>query len=126
MDDICSVTLEPSSVAQSGFEALVCYVRFASTRAHADELLVYLLHESGDIGAPQNEILRVSPRIRGPRQVAGRNESFSSDRVRTDVHYVRNWSIWLDLVILARTAGSTMLRRGAYWQVWPWELMAGC
>jgi hypothetical protein len=72
------------------------------------------LRESGDIGAPQNEILRVPPGITGLRQVAGRNESFFSDRVRTDVHYVRNWSVWLDLVILTRTPGSTVLRRGAY------------
>jgi lipopolysaccharide/colanic/teichoic acid biosynthesis glycosyltransferase len=29
-------------------------------------------------------------------------------------YYVSNWSIWLDLVILARTPASTVLRRGAY------------
>jgi lipopolysaccharide/colanic/teichoic acid biosynthesis glycosyltransferase len=74
----------------------------------------YLLRESGDIGALQNEIMGVPQGITGPWQVAGRNESFFSDRVRTDVHYVRNWSVWLDLVILARTPGSTVLRRGAY------------
>jgi Undecaprenyl-phosphate galactose phosphotransferase WbaP len=74
----------------------------------------YLPRESGDIGTPQNEILRVPPGITGPWQVAGRNESFFSDRVRMDVHYVRNWSVWLDLVILARTAKSVLLSRGAF------------
>ena len=74
----------------------------------------YLLRESGDIGAPQKEILRVPPGITGPWQVAGRNESFFSDRVRMDVHYVRNWSVWLDLVILARTAKGVLLGRGAF------------
>ena len=74
----------------------------------------YLPRESGDIGAPQDEILRVRPGITGPWQVAGRNESLFSDRVRMDVHYVRNWSVWLDLVILARTVKSVLLSRGAF------------
>jgi lipopolysaccharide/colanic/teichoic acid biosynthesis glycosyltransferase len=74
----------------------------------------YLPRESGDIGAPQDEILRVPPGITGPWQVAGRNESFFADRVRMDVHYVRNWSVWLDLVILARTVKSVLLSRGAF------------
>jgi hypothetical protein len=66
------------------------------------------------VGLRAYEILRLPPRITGPWQVAGRKESYFSDRVRMDVHYVSNWSIWLDLVILARTPGSTVLRRGAY------------
>src|SRR5215208_5046364 len=40
VDDICSVTFEPSSVVFGAFEALVGYVRPASSRAHADEPLV--------------------------------------------------------------------------------------
>ena len=69
----------------------------------------YLPRESGDIGPPQNEILRVPPRITGPWRVTGRNESSFSDRVRMDALYVRNLSVWLDLVILARTMKSDVL-----------------
>ena len=32
-----------------------------------------------------------------------RNESTFEERVNLDVEYVRNWSPWLDLYILART-----------------------
>lgn len=73
----------------------------------------YLPRESADIGATQAEILRVYPGITGPWQVDGRNSTSFGERVQIDVHYVRNWSIWLDLVILARTARG-VLRRETY------------
>jgi lipopolysaccharide/colanic/teichoic acid biosynthesis glycosyltransferase len=31
-----------------------------------------------------------------------------------DTHCVRNWSVWLDLVILARTIKKVVLGRGAF------------
>jgi lipopolysaccharide/colanic/teichoic acid biosynthesis glycosyltransferase len=34
--------------------------------------------------------------------------------VKLDAYYVHNWSVWLDLVILARTVRSVVLGRGAY------------
>lgn len=71
----------------------------------------YLPRESEDIGVTQSEILRVPPGITGPWQVAGRNHTSFSERVQMDVHYVRDWSVWLDLVLLARTF-TTVLRRG--------------
>lgn len=73
----------------------------------------YLPRESADIGASQGEILRVPPGITGPWQVAGRSQTAFEDRVQMDVYYVRDWSVWLDLVILARTLGTVLLRRGA-------------
>jgi len=36
------------------------------------------------------------------------------DRVRLDSYYVRNWSPWLDLHILARTASVVLTGEGAY------------
>jgi lipopolysaccharide/colanic/teichoic acid biosynthesis glycosyltransferase len=59
----------------------------------------YLPRESADIGASQNEILRVTPGITGPWQVAGRNNASFTARVKADVYYVRDWSIWLDLAM---------------------------
>jgi len=57
---------------------------------------------------------RVRPGISGLWQVSGRNNTTYEERVALDAYYVRNWSIWLDLVILTRTPWSTVLRRGAY------------
>lgn len=74
----------------------------------------YLPRESKDIGITQSEILRVPPGMTGPWQVAGRNEASFGDRVQMDDYYVHDWSIWLDLVLLARTAKIVMLGRGAY------------
>jgi Undecaprenyl-phosphate galactose phosphotransferase WbaP len=74
----------------------------------------YLPRESADIGATQREILRVAPGITGPWQVAGRNHTSFGERVRMDACYVRDWSIWLDLVLLARTVRCLLLSRDAY------------
>lgn len=74
----------------------------------------YLPRESEDIGASQSEILRVYPGITGPWQVEGRNHTSFNERVNIDAYYVRNWSIWLDLVILARTIKAMLPDRGAY------------
>lgn len=56
---------------------------------------------------------RVTPGISGFWQVSGRSDTTYEERVAMDVYYVRNWSVWLDLVILARTGGSVVFRRGA-------------
>jgi Undecaprenyl-phosphate galactose phosphotransferase WbaP len=74
----------------------------------------YLPRESEDIGAAHDEIRRVTPGITGPWQVSGRNHTSFGERVRMDAYYVRDWSVWLDLVLLARTLGCLLLRRDAY------------
>lgn len=74
----------------------------------------YLPRESEDIGETQGEILRVTPGITGPWQVAGRNHTSFGERVEMDAHYVREWSVWLDLVLLTRTVWCLLFRRNAY------------
>ena len=74
----------------------------------------YLPRESEDIGTTQNEILRVTPGITGPWQVAGRNRTSFNERVRMDASYVHNWSIWLDLVLLVSTVWCLLFGRDAY------------
>jgi len=73
----------------------------------------YLPRESFEIGRTQGEILRVYPGITGLWQTSGRNDTSFADRVQIDGHYVRNWSIWLDLIILARTVRCVLFSRGA-------------
>jgi Undecaprenyl-phosphate galactose phosphotransferase WbaP len=57
---------------------------------------------------------RVPPGISGLWQVSGRSDTSYEERVAMDAYYVRNWSVWLDLVILARTVKSVISSWGAY------------
>jgi lipopolysaccharide/colanic/teichoic acid biosynthesis glycosyltransferase len=47
-------------------------------------------------------------------QVSGRSDVPFNDMVRLDLHYVRNWSIGLDLEIMLRTIPAVLANRGAY------------
>lgn len=58
--------------------------------------------------------LKVTPGITGLWQVSGRNNTTYHERITLDAFYVRNWSPWLDLYILARTIKTVLLREGAY------------
>jgi Undecaprenyl-phosphate galactose phosphotransferase WbaP len=57
---------------------------------------------------------RVSPGVTGLWQVSGRSDTSYEERVTIDTYYVRNWSVWLDLIILARTIKILIRGRGAY------------
>jgi Undecaprenyl-phosphate galactose phosphotransferase WbaP len=57
---------------------------------------------------------RVRPGITGLWQVSGRNNTTYDERVTFDEYYVHNWSIWLDLYVLARTVKVVLTADGAY------------
>lgn len=57
--------------------------------------------------------LELQPGLTGLWQVSGRNDLDFDDRVRLDIAYCRNRSLWLDLRILARTVGAVVTARGA-------------
>lgn len=57
--------------------------------------------------------LRVTPGITGMWQVNGRSESSFEDYTRLDLYYVDNWSLLIDLAILAKTVPVVLLRQGA-------------
>ncbi len=54
----------------------------------------------------------VRPGLTGLAQISGRNSISLAKRTEIDVNYVRTRSIWGDLVILWRTVGYVLLRRG--------------
>lgn len=56
----------------------------------------------------------VKPGITGLWQVSGRSERGYGVRIRLDLWYIRNWSLWLDLVILIRTIGVVVGRKGSW------------
>jgi undecaprenyl-phosphate galactose phosphotransferase len=57
---------------------------------------------------------RVRPGITGLWQVSGRNDVTYSERVRMDSWYVRNWSLWHDIMIVCKTFPAVLKRSGAY------------
>ncbi|MFW5750119.1 MAG: undecaprenyl-phosphate galactose phosphotransferase WbaP [Planctomycetota bacterium] len=57
---------------------------------------------------------RVRPGVTGLWQISGRNDLDYDQRVALDTYYVRNWSPWLDLYILARTVKVVLVGKGAY------------
>jgi Undecaprenyl-phosphate galactose phosphotransferase WbaP len=63
----------------------------------------YLEREIPEMGDKRCIILRALPGMTGMWQVNGRNRALFSERLEMDVHYVRNWSPWLDIYLLART-----------------------
>ena len=59
-------------------------------------------------------LLTVKPGITGLWQVSGRSELTYEERVRLDMRYIRNYSIWLDLQIIFQTIPSVLMSKGAY------------
>ena len=57
---------------------------------------------------------RVRPGLTGLWQVSGRNNTTYEERTRLDDYYVRNWSLWLDVYLLARTVKTVLTGDGAY------------
>ena len=56
----------------------------------------------------------VLPGMTGLWQVSGRSGLSFDDLVRLDFYYLDNWSIWLDISILAKTIPAVVAARGAY------------
>lgn len=69
------------------------------------------MEKYGDWGL---NLLTVLPGITGLWQVSGRSDLSYEERVRLDMHYIRNWTIWSDLQILWQTIPAVIKGRGAY------------
>ena len=57
---------------------------------------------------------QVSPGITGLWQISGRSKTSFVDRARLDSWYIKNWSLWYDIVILIKTIVVVIRRDGAY------------
>jgi Undecaprenyl-phosphate galactose phosphotransferase WbaP len=55
----------------------------------------------------------VHPGITGLWQVSGRSDSSYEQRLSLDSWYVRNWNLWLDIVILMKTVNVVLRKEGA-------------
>ncbi|WP_245464276.1 MULTISPECIES: sugar transferase [unclassified Mesorhizobium] len=59
-------------------------------------------------GSSAIDYLKTRPGLTGLWQVAGRDAMDYPSRVSIDSRYVREWSLWADVVILVRTVGAVM------------------
>jgi Undecaprenyl-phosphate galactose phosphotransferase WbaP len=57
---------------------------------------------------------RVVPGLTGLWQVSGRSDTDYGKRIELDTYYVRNWSPWFDIYLLARTFRTVIKGEGAY------------
>lgn len=58
--------------------------------------------------------LRSRPGLTGLWQISGRNDVSYAARVAFDTHYVQNWSLLRDLVIVFKTIPAVCFSRGSY------------
>lgn len=70
--------------------------------------------ELGRYGESLSLYLKVKPGVTGLWQVSGRNGVSYEKRVALDRYYVQNWSVWLDLYLLARTVWAVLRKEGAW------------
>lgn len=61
------------------------------------------------------KIFQVKPGITGMWQANGRSDVEDYDeRIALDLYYIRNWSLWLDIIILIKTVKNVIGKKGAY------------
>ncbi|MCC7177022.1 MAG: sugar transferase [Acidobacteria bacterium] len=71
--------------------------------------------EAAKYGRQRMNLLSVRPGMTGLWQVSGRSDLTYEERVRIDMYYVRNYSLWLDLQILfIETLPAVVKGKGAY------------
>jgi lipopolysaccharide/colanic/teichoic acid biosynthesis glycosyltransferase len=73
-----------------------------------------LPNEAERYGRSTARRLLVKPGITGLWQVSGRSDLSWEETVRLDLHYVENWSVAFDFLILWKTLGAVVRGRGAY------------
>jgi Undecaprenyl-phosphate galactose phosphotransferase WbaP len=73
-----------------------------------------LSREIGDYGITFKLYQQLRPGITGLWQISGRSRTTFSERAAADEWYVKNWSLWYDVVILIKTADVLIRRDGAY------------
>ncbi|MDQ7747040.1 undecaprenyl-phosphate galactose phosphotransferase WbaP [Hydrogenophaga pseudoflava] len=73
-----------------------------------------LIHdELARYGKDVTYYLTSRPGMTGLWQVSGRSDTTYVSRIRFDAWYVRNWSLWYDLVIMLRTVRVVLKQEGA-------------
>lgn len=74
----------------------------------------YLPHELEEMQGMEGVILEAKPGLTGLWQVSGRNRLSFAKRLRLDMWYVRNWSLWIDIVMILKTIKVVVRGDGAH------------
>lgn len=74
------------------------------------QILASELHKYGRYGG---KLITVRPGMTGLWQISGRSSLSYDDRVRLDMTYIDNLSLWLDMKILLKTPGAVLRGEGA-------------
>lgn len=74
----------------------------------------YLPREQQVLQDHSEIIHSVKPGITGLWQVSGRSTTSNEYRLTLDSWYVRNWNLWLDIVIILKTIRIVIMREGAF------------
>jgi len=73
-----------------------------------------LRRELPEYGAVISLYERVRPGITGLWQISGRSHTTFGERISYDEWYIKNWTVWYDLVIMLQTLWVLMHGEGAY------------
>jgi undecaprenyl-phosphate galactose phosphotransferase len=73
-----------------------------------------LRRELLDYGAVISLYERVRPGITGLWQISGRSHTTFAERVSYDEWYIKNWTVWYDMVIMLQTVWVLVRGEGAY------------
>lgn len=73
----------------------------------------YLWREKEDMGIYYESVIACKPGITGMWQAHGRSDVDFGERCRLDDYYYKNWSLWLDIVIIYKTIKGVLYGKGA-------------
>jgi exopolysaccharide biosynthesis polyprenyl glycosylphosphotransferase len=89
------------------FSVLIGNLTFVGPRTIRQE-------EAVRYGPQLEKLFSAKPGVTGFWQVMGRQTTTYQERVEMDMFYVERWSIWLDLVIIAKTFWTVLKAEGAH------------
>jgi exopolysaccharide biosynthesis polyprenyl glycosylphosphotransferase len=89
------------------FSVLMGHLTFVGPRTIRQEEIVHY-------GPLLEKLLSTKPGLTGFWQVMGRQTTTYAERVQMDMFYIDHWSIWLDLIIIAKTFWQVLKSEGAY------------
>lgn len=73
----------------------------------------YLPREKDDMGKYYDSIIQCKPGVTGMWQANGRSDVSFDYRCKLDDYYYRNWSIWLDFIIMYKTVKAVVYGKGS-------------